>query len=93
MQCALLFHDDAVVGEHTCVRRSNIGGGLSGRWNILKNRSLVVDLISRGLMKTDGLVTHVMPYTDISRAYEIIRTKSEPSLQVVLTWDDTSASD
>ncbi len=60
------------------------------RWTNPKNRALVIDLISRGLIRTEGLVTHVLPYTEISRAYEIIRTKSEPSLQVVLTWDETS---
>ncbi len=58
------------------------------RWSTFKNRSLVLDLISRGLIRTDGLITHVLPYTEISRAYEIIRTKSEPSLQVALTWDE-----
>jgi 2-desacetyl-2-hydroxyethyl bacteriochlorophyllide A dehydrogenase len=58
------------------------------RWTNPKNRVLVIDMISRGLLRTEGLVTHVLPYTEISRAYEIIRTKSEPSLQVVLTWDE-----
>lgn len=59
----------------------------SRRWTIFKNRSFVVDLISRGVINTRGLITHMMHYSEISRAYEIIRTKSEPSLQVVLMWD------
>ena len=56
-------------------------------WSSRRNRALVLSLMAEGRLRTDGLVSHMIPFEEVSRAYELIRTKSEPSLQVVLRWD------
>ena len=58
------------------------------RWTGLRNRKTVVQLLADGRLRTEGLITHVMPFQEIQRAYELILTKSEPWLQVVLRWAD-----
>ena len=62
-------------------------------WTAFRNRTLVVNLLAEGRLRTDGLITHVLPFEEISRAYEMIQTKSEPSLQVVLSWDGATRNE
>ena len=77
--------------------RASRGGGFPGEstsenmvWTGIRNRKLVLNLLAEGRLRADGLVTHSIPFREVSRAYELIRTKSEPSLQVVLTWDSAT---
>ena len=60
------------------------------RWTATGNRQTVVDYIAEGRLRTDGLVTHVLPFEDISKAYEIVDKRTEPSLQIVLRGADIS---
>jgi 2-desacetyl-2-hydroxyethyl bacteriochlorophyllide A dehydrogenase len=57
------------------------------RWTGIRNKQLVIDYLAEGRLRTDGLVSHVLDYTEARRAYEMIDKKSEPSMQVVLRWD------
>lgn len=57
------------------------------RWTGLRNKRLVIDYLGEGRLRTDGLVSHVLDYTEARRAYEMIDKKTEPSMQVVLRWD------
>ena len=60
------------------------------RWSATGNRQTVVDYMAEGRLLTDGLVTHVLPFESISKAYEIVDKRTEPSLQIVLRWADIS---
>ena len=45
-------------------------------------RRLVVD----GLVHTDGLITHRIPFADAARAYALITNTPEDTIKVVLTY-------
>ena len=70
-------------------RAGGMGGDLPPyilRWDRRRNTELIVQHLLNGGLSVDGLVTHVLPADDVKRAYEMIRTKSEPSLHVALDW-------
>jgi len=56
------------------------------RWTGLRNKRLVIDYLAEGRLRTGRLISHVMGFAEARRAYEMIDTKSEPSMQVVLRW-------
>ena len=56
------------------------------RWSRRRNMALLVQMFREGRLSADRLVTHVMPYTELKNAYEMIRTRSENSIHVVLDW-------
>ena len=56
------------------------------RWTGLRNKRLVIDYLAEGRLRTDRLVSHVMDFAEARLAYEMIDTRSEPSMQVVLRW-------
>ena len=68
-------------------------GGLSDeaaphvlRWNTRRNTELLIQLLLEGSLSVDRLITHIIPADDIGRAYEMIHSRSEPSLHVALDW-------
>ena len=68
-------------------------GGLSDdappyilRWNTRRNTDLLIDLILKGSLNVDRLITHTVPAEEIARVYEMIHTRSEQSLHVALDW-------
>jgi threonine dehydrogenase-like Zn-dependent dehydrogenase len=61
------------------------------RWTGLRNKRLVIDNLTKGRLRTEGLISHVMNYEEARCAYEMIDTKSEPSMQVVLRWPGESS--
>ena len=54
------------------------------RWNGRRNLEFMLSLLAKGRIRTKELITHVLPFEEIKHAYEIIRTRSEPSLHVAL---------
>ena len=76
------------------VRASRAAGPSEGaspaqvRWTGQRNKKTVVQFLADGRLRTEGLITHVMPFQEVQRAFELIRTKSEHWLQVVLRWAD-----
>ena len=68
-------------------------GGLSDdtppyilRWNTRRNTELIVDLLVKGSLRVDRLLTHTIPVEEIADVYEMIHTRSEQSLHVTLDW-------
>ena len=68
-------------------------GGLSDdappyilKWNTRRNTDLLIDLMLKGSLDVDRLITHVAPAEDIAAVYEMIHTRSEQSLHVALDW-------
>ena len=68
-------------------------GGLSDetpphilRWNTRRNTELLIDLMLKGSLDVDRLLTHTIPVEDIASVYEMIHTRSEQSLHVALDW-------
>ena len=68
-------------------------GGLSDdappyilKWNTRRNTDLLIDLMLKGSLNVDRLITHVAPAEDIAAVYEMIHTRSEQSLHVALDW-------
>ena len=55
-------------------------------WDRRRLRSAVVDLIVGGRLDVGGLVTQRVPFTRAAEAYELIDTKPEETLRVVLTY-------
>jgi len=57
--------------------------------NSLENGRLVatLDLIAKGAIKVDELVTHTLPYTEAPAAYRMILEQPSGFLGVVLKWD------
>lgn len=56
------------------------------RWTTQSNLAFVVSLLAEGRLKTEGLITHVLPFEEAGHAYELISSRSEPSLHVALRW-------
>ncbi len=57
------------------------------RWTEGRNMEAVVDLIARGDLNPNGLITHRFPIVEAAKAYELITGKrDEPFLGVVLTY-------
>ena len=68
-------------------------GGLSDdappyilKWNTRRNTDLLIDLMLKGSLDVDRLITHVVPAEGIAAVYEMIHTRSEQSLHVALDW-------
>ena len=68
-------------------------GGLSDdappyilKWNTRRNTDLLIDLLLKGSLDVERLITHVIPAEDIAAVYEMIHTRSEQSLHVALDW-------
>ena len=56
------------------------------RWTEGRNQAAVLDLLVRGRLAVDDLVTHRFPIADAAAAYELIEKRTEPYLGVVLEY-------
>jgi predicted dehydrogenase/threonine dehydrogenase-like Zn-dependent dehydrogenase len=64
------------------------------RWTEGRNGRAILDLLSTGSLRLSDLVTHSFSIADAARAYELIRTNSEPHLGVQLICEaDADMSD
>tara|TARA_Y100000389_G_scaffold169439_1_gene175708 strand:- start:14086 stop:16197 length:2112 start_codon:yes stop_codon:yes gene_type:complete len=55
------------------------------RWTAQRNFEVILDMISKGLLDVDSLISHRFDLTEAEKAYEIIG-KSIPSLGILLTY-------
>ncbi|MBB3128442.1 2-desacetyl-2-hydroxyethyl bacteriochlorophyllide A dehydrogenase [Paenibacillus rhizosphaerae] len=65
----------------------NVSVELQNRWNRLRLERTVFRLAASGLLNLKGLITHVVPFKEAAAAYEMIDRKTEPHLQVVLSFE------
>lgn len=63
---------------------NGVSPALSYRWNKLRMERTIMDLQSKGKIDLKGLITHVLPFKDSAKAYDMIDRYTEQWLQVVL---------
>jgi threonine dehydrogenase-like Zn-dependent dehydrogenase len=55
-------------------------------WSLERLEDTAIGLLERGMLSTEGMVTHRIPYPDAARAYELIATHADEAIKVVLTY-------
>jgi threonine dehydrogenase-like Zn-dependent dehydrogenase len=55
-------------------------------WDRERIHDVVIDLLSSGKLKTDGLITHRLPFERAPEAYELIDKYPEEVIKIVLTY-------
>ena len=56
-------------------------------WTRVRNRHVILDLIRRGELQTEPLVSHVAPYTEAPQLFDRMMTGHEGWLSVFFTWN------
>ncbi len=56
------------------------------RWTEGRNQQAVLDLLAEGRLHVDDLITHRFPIAEAVGAYELIESRAEPYLGIVLTY-------
>lgn len=75
-----IFHHPVTLDPGLVVRHElHLEGSFCYNWDDLEAS---IDLIQRGLVSTDQVVTHVLPLTEMGRALELI--KSRQAIKVIL---------
>jgi 2-desacetyl-2-hydroxyethyl bacteriochlorophyllide A dehydrogenase len=87
--------EDLRLGEEFHHNRLTLVGSMSGwdaphrdspAWDRPRLRATAADLLARGSVRTDGFVTHRVPFERAAEAYELIDRAPEEVLRVVLTY-------
>lgn len=55
-------------------------------WDRIRVNAVVTDLLAAGRLRTDGLITHRIPFSRAAEAYRVIDEQPETALKVVLTY-------
>lgn len=55
-------------------------------WDLKRLERTAIDLLDRGLVSTEGMVTQRIPYCEAAKAYELITTHPDETIKVVLTY-------
>ncbi len=55
-------------------------------WDLDRLEGTAINVLAQGLVSTEGMVTHRVPYADAPRAYELIAAHPEEAIKVVLTY-------
>jgi len=55
-------------------------------WNRERIHATVTDLLARGRLQTQGLISHRIPFMRAAEAYELIDHHPEETIKVVLTY-------
>jgi threonine dehydrogenase-like Zn-dependent dehydrogenase len=55
-------------------------------WDLDRLERTAIQLLERGLVSTEGMVTQRIPYSEAPRAYELIATHPDETIKVVLTY-------
>ena len=56
-------------------------------WDRIRINATVTDLMAAGRLRTDGLITHRIPFTHAQEAYELIDASPADVVKVVLTYE------
>lgn len=92
------FYNDPVVlnGEHLFAKELTVKGVRAAgaasnrneylRWPRTENLKMSKKLIENGTVKIESLITHKIKSTDLQKAYEMIRDRSEPYMQIAVQW-------
>jgi 2-desacetyl-2-hydroxyethyl bacteriochlorophyllide A dehydrogenase len=85
---------DLRLGEEFHHNRLTLVGSMSGwgaphrepGWDRRRLRTTALDLLARGRLDVDDLLTHRVPFERAAEAYELIDGRPEETLRVVLTY-------
>jgi len=85
---------DLRLGEEFHHNRLTLVGSMSGwgaphrepGWHRRRLRMAALDLLARGRLDVDALVTHRIPFERAAEAYELIDRRPDETLRVVLTY-------
>ena len=55
-------------------------------WNRERIHEAAIELLATGKLKTDGLVTHRIPFEKAADAYQLIDSQPEDAIKVILTY-------
>ena len=85
---------DLRLGEEFHHNRLTLVGSMSGwgaphrepGWDRRRLRSTALDLLVRGRLDVDALITHRVPFERAAEAYELIDRRPDETLRVVLTY-------
>jgi threonine dehydrogenase-like Zn-dependent dehydrogenase len=76
------FHHNRV--QVICSQISGVAPALSHRWNSHRLARTAIDLAVGGRLQVRPLVSHVLPFSDAAKAFELLDTTPEQAVQVVL---------
>ncbi|ALS27871.1 zinc-binding alcohol dehydrogenase [Paenibacillus sp. 32O-W] len=82
------FHHNRI--QVICSQIGGIAPELSHRWDRLRLEKTVFRLVQEGKLRLQELITHVVPFRDGKRAYQMLDQRTEPGLQVVLAFDQAT---
>ena len=76
------FHHNRI--SLVCSQISNVDPALSYRWDRLRLIHTIMDLQAKGSLNLRPVITHVIPFQEAARAFQILDGTPEEALQVVL---------
>ncbi|TQM78793.1 2-desacetyl-2-hydroxyethyl bacteriochlorophyllide A dehydrogenase [Saccharothrix saharensis] len=85
------FHHNRV--DLVCSQISGVAPRHAHRWDRARLNATVIDLAVAGHLRLRPLVSHVVPFTDAAWAYELLDTRPDQALQVVLGFSGTDGHD
>ena len=76
------FHHNRI--SIVCSQISNVDPALSYRWDRLRLIHTIMDLQAQGSLNLRPVITHVIPFLEAARAFQILDETPEQALQIVL---------
>jgi threonine dehydrogenase-like Zn-dependent dehydrogenase len=76
------FHHNRI--SIVCSQISNVDPALSYRWDRLRLIHTIMDLQAQGSLNLRPVITHVIPFHEAARAFQILDETPEQALQIVL---------
>ncbi|MFJ6671403.1 zinc-binding alcohol dehydrogenase [Actinosynnema sp. NPDC091369] len=85
------FHHNRV--DLVCSQISGVAPRHAHRWDRARLNATVIDLAVAGHLRLRPLISHVVPFTDAAWAYDLLDTRPDQALQVVLGFADPGGYD
>lgn len=76
------FHHNRI--NIVCSQISNVDPALSYRWDRLRLIHTIMDLQAQGSLHLLSVITHVIPFSEAARAFQILDETPDQALQIVL---------
>ena len=76
------FHHNRIT--IVCSQISNVDPALSYRWDRLRLIHTIMDLQAQGSLNLRPVITHVIPFSEAARAFQILDERPDQALQIVL---------
>ena len=83
------FHHNRV--QLVCSQISGVAPALQHRWDEYRLASTAIDLATTGRLRLTELISHTLPIAQAPEAFQLLDTRPQDALQVVLTFDEAPA--